>query len=97
MMKTAIGTRPAAIQRKEMKMDFRNFNGRRRLGHAGPVRAHEDIAENIANANSTSPTPGGDPYRRKIATVDSSSTANWAQRWSRPASGHRQERLPQPI
>ena len=26
------------------------------------------IAENIANASSTSPTPGGDPYRRKIAT-----------------------------
>jgi flagellar basal-body rod protein FlgC len=26
------------------------------------------IAENIANANSTSATPGGDPYRRKIAT-----------------------------
>jgi flagellar basal-body rod protein FlgC len=26
------------------------------------------IAENIANANSTSPTPGADPYRRKIAT-----------------------------
>ena len=24
------------------------------------------IAENIANANSTSPTPGGDPYRRKV-------------------------------
>ena len=22
------------------------------------------IAENIANASSTSPTPGGDPYRR---------------------------------
>ncbi len=30
------------------------------------------IAENIANANSTSPTPGGDPYRRKIATQTSS-------------------------
>src|ERR1700744_5340442 len=30
------------------------------------------IAENIANANSTSPTPGGDPYRRKIATQKSS-------------------------
>ena len=30
------------------------------------------IAENIANANSTSPTPGGDPYRRKIATQQSS-------------------------
>ena len=29
------------------------------------------IAENIANANSTSATPGGDPYRRKIATVTS--------------------------
>ena len=29
------------------------------------------IAENIANANSTSPTPGGDPYRRKIATQTS--------------------------
>src|SRR3984957_15122260 len=29
------------------------------------------IAENIANANSTSATPGGDPYRRKIATQTS--------------------------
>ena len=29
------------------------------------------IAENIANANSTSATPGGDPYRRKISTVTS--------------------------
>jgi flagellar basal-body rod protein FlgC len=29
------------------------------------------IAENIANANSTAATPGGDPYRRKIATVNS--------------------------
>jgi len=27
------------------------------------------IAENIANANSVSPVPGGDPYRRKIATI----------------------------
>jgi flagellar basal-body rod protein FlgC len=24
------------------------------------------IAENLANADSTSPTPGGDPYRRKV-------------------------------
>ena len=30
------------------------------------------IAENIANASSTSPEPGGEPYRRKIATVNSS-------------------------
>lgn len=29
------------------------------------------IAENIANANSTSQTPGGDPYRRKVATINS--------------------------
>ena len=29
------------------------------------------IAENIANANSTATTQGGDPYRRKIATVTS--------------------------
>lgn len=29
------------------------------------------ISENIANANSTAQTPGGDPYRRKIATVNS--------------------------
>jgi flagellar basal-body rod protein FlgC len=30
------------------------------------------IAENIANADSTSSTPGGDPYRRKISTVTNS-------------------------
>jgi flagellar basal-body rod protein FlgC len=28
------------------------------------------IAENLANANSTSPTVGGDPYRRKVATMN---------------------------
>ena len=42
---------------------------------ASGMRAQSDrmkiIAENIANANSTSATPGGDPYRRKIATVKS--------------------------
>ena len=42
---------------------------------ASGMRAQSDrmriIAENIANANSTSPTPGGDPYRRKIATMNS--------------------------
>ncbi len=42
---------------------------------ASGMRAQSDrmriIAENIANANSTSTTPGGDPYRRKIATVKS--------------------------
>jgi len=29
------------------------------------------IAENLANANSTSQTPGGDPYRRKVTTMTS--------------------------
>jgi flagellar basal-body rod protein FlgC len=42
---------------------------------ASGMRAQTDrmkvIAENIANANSTATTPGGDPYRRKIATVSS--------------------------
>jgi flagellar basal-body rod protein FlgC len=40
---------------------------------ASGLRAQTDrmktIAENIANANSTSPVKGGDPYRRKIATI----------------------------
>lgn len=30
------------------------------------------IAENIANADSTAPTAGADPYRRKVATITSS-------------------------
>ncbi|MDE2182299.1 MAG: flagellar basal body rod protein FlgC [Alphaproteobacteria bacterium] len=42
---------------------------------AAGMRAQSDrmktIAENIANANSTSPTPGGEPYRRQIATQQS--------------------------
>lgn len=42
---------------------------------ASGMRAQSDrmriIVENIANANSTSPVPGGDPYRRKIATMKS--------------------------
>jgi flagellar basal-body rod protein FlgC len=40
---------------------------------ASGMRAQTDrmktIAENIANANSTSPVKGADPYRRKIATI----------------------------
>lgn len=42
---------------------------------ASGMRAQSDrmriIAENIANANSGATTPGGDPYRRKIATMHS--------------------------
>jgi flagellar basal-body rod protein FlgC len=40
---------------------------------ASGMRAQTDrmkiISENIANANSTATTKGGDPYRRKIATI----------------------------
>lgn len=40
---------------------------------ASGMRAQTDrmkiIAENIANANSTATVKGGDPYRRKIATI----------------------------
>jgi len=43
---------------------------------ASGMRAQSDrmktIAENIANANSTSPVKGGDPYRRKVATETAS-------------------------
>jgi flagellar basal-body rod protein FlgC len=35
---------------------------------AGRIRV---ISENIANADSTAPTPGADPYRRKIPTFRS--------------------------
>ncbi|HEX4533185.1 MAG TPA: flagellar basal body rod protein FlgC [Rhizomicrobium sp.] len=42
---------------------------------ASGMRAHSTrmrtIAENIANANSTAKTPGGDPYRRRMATMTS--------------------------
>ena len=42
---------------------------------ASGMRAQTDrmrvISENIANANSTSKTPDGEPYRRKIATMQS--------------------------
>ena len=42
---------------------------------AAGMRAQSDrmktIAENIANANSTSPVAGGEPYRRKIPTMTS--------------------------
>ena len=35
---------------------------------AGRMRV---ISENIANADSTAPTPGGDPYRRKVPSFTS--------------------------
>jgi len=46
---------------------------------AGRMRV---ISENIANADSTAPIAGGDPYRR-------SSTARWTPRSSRSAASRR--------
>ena len=51
-----------------------DFNSSMSVAASG-LQAQSDrmkvIAENIANANSTSSTPGADPYRRKIATQTS--------------------------
>ncbi|HYM30643.1 MAG TPA: flagellar basal body rod protein FlgC [Candidatus Cybelea sp.] len=37
-------------------------------GMAAQSERMKVIAENLANANSTAKTPGGDPYRRKLVT-----------------------------
>jgi flagellar basal-body rod protein FlgC len=51
-----------------------DFNASMAVAASG-LRAQSDrmkiIAENIANANSTSPTANGDPYRRQVATQKS--------------------------
>lgn len=51
-----------------------DFNTSMSVAAAG-LKAQSDrmkvIAENLANANSSASTPGGDPYRRKIATITS--------------------------
>ncbi len=66
-------------------MDFSKSMAVAASGMRAQTERMKIIAENIANANSTSPTPGGDPYRRKIATIKASSTASWAPPWSGPA------------
>ncbi len=40
-------------------------------GLRAQARRMRVISENIANADSTSQTPGGDPYRRKVPTFSS--------------------------
>jgi flagellar basal-body rod protein FlgC len=52
-------------------MDFSNSMTIVASGMRAQSERMKIIAENIANANSTSAQPGGDPYRRKIATVTS--------------------------
>jgi flagellar basal-body rod protein FlgC len=50
-------------------MDLSNSMAVAASGMRAQTERMKIIAENIANANSTSPTKGGDPYRRKIATI----------------------------
>jgi len=52
-------------------MDFSKSMSVAASGMRAQTERMKIIAENIANANSTSPTKGGDPYRRKIATIHS--------------------------
>ena len=53
-------------------MDFSKSMSVAASGLRAQTERMKTIAENIANASSTSQTPGGDPYRRKIATISSS-------------------------
>ena len=49
-------------------MDFNSSMSVAASGLQAQADRMKVIAENIANANSTASTPGGDPYRRKIPT-----------------------------
>jgi flagellar basal-body rod protein FlgC len=52
-------------------MDFSTSMAVAAAGMRAQSNRMKIIAENIANANSTSAVVGGDPYRRQIATVKS--------------------------
>ena len=52
-------------------MDFSKSMAVAASGMRAQTERMKTISENIANANSTSPIKGGDPYRRKIATIKS--------------------------
>jgi flagellar basal-body rod protein FlgC len=52
-------------------MDFSTSMSVAASGMRAQTERMKIISENIANANSTSPTKGGDPYRRKIPTLTS--------------------------
>jgi flagellar basal-body rod protein FlgC len=53
-------------------MDFSKSMAVAASGMRAQTERMKVIAENIANANSTSPQKNGDPYRRKISTVTTS-------------------------
>ncbi|HKY18979.1 MAG TPA: flagellar basal body rod protein FlgC [Rhizomicrobium sp.] len=50
-------------------MDFSKSMAVAASGMRAQTERMKTISENIANANSTSPVKGADPYRRKIATI----------------------------
>ena len=50
-------------------MDFSKSMSVAASGMRAQTERMKTISENIANANSTSPVKGADPYRRKIATI----------------------------
>ena len=52
-------------------MDFLKSIGIAASGLRAQAGRMRIISENIANADSTSQTPGGDPYRRKVPTFSS--------------------------
>src|ERR1700710_1337127 len=52
-------------------MDFSKSMAVAASGMRAQTERMKIISENIANANSTSAVKGGDPYRRKVATVSS--------------------------
>jgi flagellar basal-body rod protein FlgC len=52
-------------------MDFMKALAVAASGLHAQIGRMEIISENIANADSTAQTPGGDPYRRKIVTFTS--------------------------
>ena len=53
-------------------MDFSKSMAVAASGMRAQTERMKTIAENLANANSTSSTKGGEPYRRKIATITTS-------------------------
>ena len=53
-------------------MDFSKSMSVAASGMRAQTERMKIISENIANANSTATTKGGDPYRRKIATINPS-------------------------
>ncbi|ABD87080.1 flagellar basal body rod protein FlgC [Rhodopseudomonas palustris] len=55
----------------EDSMDFSRSMGIATSGLRAQAARMRVISENIANAESTAQTPGGDPYRRKVPTFTS--------------------------